>query len=294
MFSLSDKVPEYLLAKSQLVWSVTFATLFSLVFLLVSVPFSHNAWFKLGTSEAFGFTVAFILIALGLIILSKTVMFRVKGKFEMLMSHYVIWNVLEIIIVCVLYTLFTYIADDSGKIEVEGISMTNVFFNSLVYCTVSLGVPYIFSGMYFAINDKNNTIRLMNFGNVVSDETLSPVDEKKITLFDNNGILKLSVSSSNLYYIESDDNYIKVWFKDSKGVLKQYMLRCRLKTVEESFQDSDLLRCHRKYIVNMTHVKILSKEKDGYILELDDENITPIPVTKTYEESIIGRFNSSR
>ncbi len=292
MFSLSDKVPDYLLGKSQLVWNVTFAALFSLVFLLVSVPFSHNAWFKLGTSVAFGFTVAFFMIALAVVIISKTVMYKLKGRFEMLMSQYVIWNVVEIIMVCALYTAFTYFADRSGRIMLDGISLVNVFFNSLVYCAVSLGVPYIFSGMYFAINDKDNTIRLMNFGNVVSDEAISPVDEKKITLFDNNGILKLSVSSSNLYYIESDDNYIKVWYKDSKGLLKQYMLRCRLKTVEESFQDSDLMRCHRKYIVNMAHVKILSKEKDGYLLELDADKIDPIPVTKTYEESVIGRFNS--
>lgn len=292
MFSLGDKVPDYLLGKSQLVWSVTFAALFSLVFLLVSVPFSHNAWFKLGTSVAFGFTVAFFMIALAVVIISKAVMYRIKGRFEMLMSHYVIWNVTEVITVCALYTFFTFIADRSGRIMLDGISLVNVFFNSLVYCVVSLGVPYIFSAMYFAINDKDNTIRLMNFGNVVSDEAISPADEKKITLFDNNGILKLSVSSSNLYYIESDDNYIKVWYKDSKGMLKQYMLRCRLKTVEESFQGSDLLRCHRKYIVNMAHVKILSKERDGYFLELDAENIDPIPVTKTYEDSVIGRFNS--
>lgn len=292
MFSLGDKVPDYLLGKSQLVWNVTFAALFSLVFLLVSVPFSHNAWFKLGTSVAFGFTVTFFMIALAVVIISKTVMYKLKGRLEMLMSHYVIWNVVEIIMVCALYTAFTYFADRSGRIMLDGISLVNVFFNSLVYCAVSLGVPYIFSGMYFAINDKDNTIRLMNFGNVVSDEAISPVDEKKITLFDNNGILKLSVSSSNLYYIESDDNYIKVWYKDSKGLLKQYMLRCRLKTVEESFQDSDLMRCHRKYIVNMAHVKILSKEKDGYLLELDADKIDPIPVTKTYEESVIGRFNS--
>ena len=30
------------------------------------------------------------------------------------------------------------------------------------------------------------------------------------TLFDNNGSLKLSLSLDNLYYIESDDSYIKV------------------------------------------------------------------------------------
>ena len=46
-------IPEYFRAKYQLIVTVTFTALFSLVFMLVSIPFSHNAWFALGTSQAF-------------------------------------------------------------------------------------------------------------------------------------------------------------------------------------------------------------------------------------------------
>ena len=84
-----------------------------------------------------------------------------------------------------------------------------------------------------------------------------------------------------------------VWYTDSKGDLKRYMLRCRLKTVEESFRGSSLVRCHRKYIVNMDKVKVLRKEKDGYELDLDNDAISPIPITKTYSENVLSRFNNS-
>ena len=154
-------------------------------------------------------------------------------------------------------------------------------------------IPYILAGMYYAIQDKNQIIRLMNYDNVVSDEAMPVSRLEKITLFDNNGDLKLCVSASNLYYIESDDNYIVVWYTDSKGDLKRYMLRCRLKTVEESFRGCSLVRCHRKYIVNMDKVKVLRKEKDGYELDLDNDAIAPIPITKTYSENVLGRFNNS-
>ena len=147
--------------------------------------------------------------------------------------------------------------------------------------------------MYFAIQDKNQTIRLMNYSNVVLDENVTPSKLEKITLFDNSGDLKLCVSASNLYYIESDDNYIIVWYTDGKVGLKRYMLRCRLKTVEESFKGSSLVRCHRKYIVNMDKVKVLRKEKDGYELDLDNDSIPPIPITKTYSENVLGHFNSN-
>lgn len=292
MISWSDKVPGYLLGKEQLISTVNFTFFFSVVFMLVSVPFSHNAWFQLGTSEAFAYTVLFFFLSFLLISLSKRLMYKMRDRFEMRFSHYILWNLTEVIVVCALYTCFTVLADRAGLIDLDGTSLLPVFLNALVYAVVSLGIPYILAGMYFALNDKDNTIRLMNYGSVVSDETISPQAEKKITLFDNSGALKLSINSSNLYYIESDDNYIKVWYADAKGMLKQYMLRCRLKTVEESFLDSELVRCHRKYIVNMMHVKVLTRQKDGYTIELDLEDSDPIPVTKTYEENVLRRFNS--
>lgn len=58
-----DKIPRYLLGKYQLIATVTFTAFFAIVFLLVSIPFSHNAWFKLGDSVFFLFTVAFALLS---------------------------------------------------------------------------------------------------------------------------------------------------------------------------------------------------------------------------------------
>ena len=169
-------------------------------------------------------------------------------------------------------------------------SALEIFGRALLYGSIALGVPYLIAGMYFAIIDKNRIIRLMNYENVVTDEPVKADSQHKITLFDNNGSLKLSLNLDNLFYIESDDNYIKVWYTDSKGELKQYMVRCRLKTVEESFKDSGLVRCHRKYIVNIKKVAMLHKESDGYYLDLCREEIPPIAVTKTYTDSVLGYF----
>ena len=69
-------------------------------------------------------------------------------------------------------------------------------------------------------------------------------------------------------------------------------LRCRLKTIEDSFADSDLIRCHRKYIVNIRRVRMLISEKDGYAIELESDSTPRIPVSKTYEQAVLARFNS--
>ena len=285
---LLNKLPSYLLGKYQLIGTVTFAVLFAVVFLNIYIPFSDTAWFVLGGGDArtFFYTLTFVMTSIVSLIFSRMIMYRLGKTITMTYLSYMIWCILEIMGVGGIYTWITLINNpEILELPVE------IFSRSLLYGAISLGIPYLIAGMYFAIIDKNNTIRLMNFENVVTDEApRENASMQKITLFDNSGSLKLSLSLENLYYIESDDNYIKVWYTDSKTELKQYMLRCRLKTVEESFKDSGLVRCNRKYIVNIKKVSMLRKESDGYVLDLANEAIPPLPITKTYADSVLSYF----
>lgn len=280
----NHKLPGYLLGKYQLIGTVTFAVLFALVFLMLYIPFSDTAWFGLGGSVMFLLTIFYAAASILSLIVSRMLMYRSKRMFELTYAGYIVWCSMEIAFVCALYTYLTV-----EFIPVEGERNIEIFARALQNGLIALGIPYLIAGMYIAIIDKNNTIRLMSYDNVVTDEPIRP-ETQKITLFDNSGTLKMSLSPENLYYIESDDNYIKVWYTDSKGELKQYMLRCRLKTVEESFKDSGLVRCHRKYIVNIKKVKVLRKESDGYYLDLDNETIPPLSVTKTYADTVLSHF----
>ncbi len=287
---LNDKIPHYLTGKYQLIGTVTFSVLFAVVFLNIYIPYSETAWFGLANSTNFIRTVLFISLSIILLIVSRMLMYRAKKEFEIRYWMYILWGVAEIVAVSCIYLGFTTVMP-AFQHESDWIIFTRV----LPYSAISLGIPYIIAGMYFAIIDKNNTIRLMNYENVVTDEPEKPREQlKKITLFDNSGALKLSLNLDNLYYIESDDNYIKVWYTDSKGELKQYMLRCRLKTVEESFKDSGLVRCNRKYIVNIDRVATLRKESEGYFLDLENESIPPLPITKTYTDMVLKHFTEKQ
>ena len=292
MRRLLKKIPQYLREEYQLTATVVFTAFFSLVLILVSIPFSHNAWFELGTGAAFGYTASFFVIGLLVIVFSKRMMYITRNKISMNYLQYVLWNLAEVVVICLLYTMFSIRGDAAGVIRIQDPSFTNIFFNALLYCFTSLVIPYVIAGMYFAIIDKNNTIRLMNYSDTVSDEPPKTRNEKKITIFDNRGTMSLSVSLTNLYFIESDDNYIRVWYSDSSGQMKQYMLRCRLKTVEDSFSDSDLVRCHRKYIVNIAKVRILKAEKEGYKISFGIDGVGAIPISRTYEKNVLARFNS--
>ena len=285
---LFKKLPPYLLGKYQLIGTVTFSVLFAIVFLNLYIPFSDTAWFGLGNSETFDNTVVFVFLSIIMLIFSRMLMYKVNKLKELTFLEYVIWCILEIIFICAIYT----------KMTINIFHHTNhtgldIFLHALPYCSIALCIPYFMTGMYFAIIDKNKTIRLLNYENIVTDEPPKQDSLQKITLYDNSGSLRMSITLENLYYIESDDNYIKVWYTDSKGELKQYMLRCRLKTVEESFKGC-LVRCNRKYIVNIEKVKVLRKESDAYVLELDNEAIPTLPITKTYTDIVLAHFTEKQ
>lgn len=281
-------LPDYFLEKTQLSGTVTFAVLFAIVFLNIYIPFSDTAWFQLGDSAFFLFTAGFIAVSILILVASRILMYYSKRWFRMTYLVYVLWCLLEVVLICIFYTFVTIDVQ-----QPSGMTPLQIFAKAFFYGVICLVTPYTLSGMYYAILDKNRTIRLMSSKGFVSDQEPFKGVESQITLFDYTGALKLSVKSSNLYYIESDDNYIKVWYTDSRGRLKMYMLRCRLKTVEESFKGTSLIRCHRKYIVNADKVKVLRKESEGYFLDLDNDEIPPIMVTKTYAGNVLERFSQN-
>lgn len=282
---MNRKIPEYIIGKYQSIGTVTFSVLFALVFLNIYIPFSDTAWFGLGASTMFFPTIIFVISSIAILISSRITMYKTKRFLELTYLEYAVWSLFEIALISGIYTWITI---DLSITHEDGWA---IYQRSFLYVLIALGIPYILSGMYFAIIDKNNTIRLLNYENVVTDEVAKPEKTiQKITLFDNSGALKMSISPDNLYYIESDDNYIKVWYTDTKGQLQNYMLRCRLKTVEDNFKDCGLIRCNRKYIVNLSKVNMLRKENDGYVLDICNEAIPPLPVTKTYTDSVLAYF----
>jgi DNA-binding LytR/AlgR family response regulator len=69
------------------------------------------------------------------------------------------------------------------------------------------------------------------------------------------------------------------------------MFRDTLKKIEESFTGTEIVRCHRCFMVNFDKVKVIRKDKDGLKLELDNPGIRDIPVSKTYVNSVMQTFS---
>ena len=162
---INNKIPKYLLGKYQLIGTVTFSVLFAIVYLNLSIPFSDTAWFELGNSAMFLMTLAYIGIAIITLVISRMLMYRSGKVMEHTYLSYILWCIVEVMAICGLYTWLTVGVTGSGPDD-----YLEIFQRAAKYGCVSLGIPYVISGMYFAIIDKNNTIRLMNYEHVVTDE----------------------------------------------------------------------------------------------------------------------------
>jgi hypothetical protein len=123
-----------------------------------------------------------------------------------------------------------------------------------------------------------------------SSATYPENDPKIINLFDHNGILRFSIKESDLYYIISQDNYVRIHYLNN-GEMTSYMLRCPLKVIEKSIKGSSLIRCHRSYIVNISRIKVLRSEKDGFFIDMDYDGIAEIPISKSYSDTFMEHFS---
>ena len=118
-------------------------------------------------------------------------------------------------------------------------------------------------------------------------EAEEPAGEDNLIRFkDSNQKLKLAVAASSLLYVEANENYVNIVYLDGSNV-KKYQLRSSMKRLEDMLHKQGLQRCQRAFFVNPAHVTVLRKDPAGFVFaDLDTPGCPPIPVSKTYYDSL--------
>jgi len=95
----------------------------------------------------------------------------------------------------------------------------------------------------------------------------------------------LSVHTNDLLFIRGADNYAEVFYWKS-GTVKKNLLRTTLKKIPEDLPPGNpLFRCHKSYLVNMSHVKHVSGNAQGLKLHLQGTDEL-IPVSRNLTETV--------
>lgn len=270
-------IPEYLTRKGNLIRLVIFTALFALAFINIYDPFGVDSYLELSGIMLFLYSSFVILTGMLVVVVSRVVMFLYSRRRTLNYWRYVLWVFIEIMVMAFVYSIYVkfILADDRDFMEIFSASMKNT---SLV-----LLLPYTILWLYFAWQDK--TDKLQQF----EDKELPVSRPGMIPFRDEKGSLRLSVHAGDLLYIEAADNYVTVHYLH-RDKLQKFMVRNALKNYEKQFLGSNIIRCHRSYMVNLDKVKVIRKEKNGLHLELDCDPPMALLVTKTYIHGVMEAF----
>jgi DNA-binding LytR/AlgR family response regulator len=102
----------------------------------------------------------------------------------------------------------------------------------------------------------------------------------------------LTFNLPDLLFIEADDNYSTVVWKNGHGIEKK-LLRVNLKSIESQLNNSFTLRCHRSYIVNVHAISNITGNTNGYKLKILDSDFS-IPVSRPKGKEVIEKISQLR
>jgi DNA-binding LytR/AlgR family response regulator len=279
MFDFQKPIPSYLNEKQNIIRLILFTSLFALVFINAYSPFGADRWYNLTRLEFFTYSSLTILLGVLVVVISRIIMYHFCKRYSLNIWQYLIWIFAEIFSMAVVYAMFEKLFLKDARI------FSDLVKNSSRNTALVLLLPYSVLWLYFSWRDKKEQIeRLADYSPSLEST------RNMIPFYDDKGILKFSIKKENLLYLESAENYVNICYLN-KGKVSKYLLRDTLKKIEENFSGTEIIRCHRSYMVNFEKVKVIRKDRDGLKLEFDNPSVTDIPVSKTYINTVMLTFS---
>lgn len=275
------KIPEFFINKRNTIIQIVFTTIFAFVFINIYKPFGSGQWYNITQLQFFLFSGLLVIQGMVVVLLSRVIMFRVKRLRVISIKYYAMMIAMEIIVMAAFYATYEKLIIKDQRIFVD------LWYVAGGNTSLILLIPYLISSLYFAWQDKKHNLEK------VIREKASGEKQQFISFVDEKEALKLTIKTSSLFYIESSDNYVTIFYADGT-TLKKFLLRNSLKKMEELLRSYPVLRCHRFFMVNISQVKMVRRGKKGFEIEMNTPDHRIIPVTKTYEKQVEKFFNSDR
>ena len=209
-------------------------------------------------------TLMLTSILIGIVGPSRIVMYEVGQRHRVSWWQYALWSFGEVFVFSCFAALYMAL-----------IYGTYGYFPALAKCLqisfATLSYPYIIFAILLAY--------------IRPDEEMV-AEENLVRFADSTGRLKLVIAHDVILFIEAQENYVSIHYLEG-GSRKEYSLRQSMRGIEDLMARHGIIRCQRSYFVNPRHVKVLRRDKEGFIqAELDVDNNRPIPVSPKYYEQL--------
>ena len=279
---LTKRLPAYLTDRNNIVRLIVLTAAFALLFINLYSPFGVKDTLKVSKLTFFLYSSGVILTGVLVVAISRIIMFQlVRRGLVLKVYQYLLWVAAEVASMAMFYTFYELV------ILGEERSFADVFKNSVLNTSLTLLLPYSALWLYFSWHDKKKKLLEL-------EEAPDPAAIKAmIPLHDDKGVLRLSVKRSDLLYLQGSDNYVTVWYQ-SQDKLSKFLLRNTLKKMEDELLPESIIRCHRSYLINMDRVRLIKREKDGLVLELETKTAVTVPVSRTYMNQVLTAFGQEK
>ncbi|MBQ7362407.1 MAG: LytTR family transcriptional regulator [Bacteroidaceae bacterium] len=279
-----QKIPKYLLTKQNQTLMVLFVSLFAVIFINIFKPFGSEDWMTKGRftpTEYLLWSTILVSLGMSIVAISRVIMYHYSKKpvHSITILKYALWVIVELLLLSASFTVLALITSYGGASR----DPMEIYKNALKNTIFIMFIPYLIFIMYLSYQDKSAKLR------TIMEESLGNKSTSFIAFHDDRGILQLSVAKENLLYIESADNYISTWYLKN-GQLKKQLIRITLKDLSQQLADTNIVRCHRSFMVNLDQIKVLRREKENLFIELGYPGLKEIPISKTYGEEVLKRI----
>lgn len=293
-FSSSKQIPSYLVEGRNVVSLILFTTFFSLVFVNIYRPFNSTEWLpEINNWKYLLYSSLLVIIGMGTISLSRFGMhFFVRSKKSISLELYVVWMLVEVVILSFFYVLIGLWLLPAEKLSWHDMdTVLAALKKSIANTSLMLLIPYVISILVFKIRDLERQLAEMAQMKVVGANAVEQTPSDVVEFKDERGRIGLSTKVDNVLYVESADNYVVVRYLNN-SVVSELFLRNSIKKVCEDLQNTSIQRCSRSMLVNFSHVDSITKRSGELWLHLNVPDLKEIAVSRVYNDKASELFKT--
>ena len=273
-------VPKHFLKKTFLYETVAINTVFSMAFLAVYQPFSLTFWLGVDTPELLLYSAAFYFCCIIFMLASKEGFYRYESvRKELPLRSLALWMLCEFFGIAIIYLAFTFAL---------GYSMNSSLPELLIRTTgcvaLILSIPMVPTVLYAKTRDDQEEIRILRLNQAAGAKRVEGTS--LINLFDHSGALKITASQDDIFFIESQDNYVCIHYLIGDK-MENYMLRSSTQEIEEALRGTSIIRCHRSFLVNINRIKVLKHDRGRAVIVMEDKSGSEVPVSRSYYKELL-------
>ncbi len=247
---------------------IGFIGLYSAFFLSVYTPFNINQW---GSNYYF----RYVLLGITIVSISQFVLRPIFGLKTFKYYSLILWGLFEMFIMASALHVLYAIPFDTISDKVYD------YLHTIWIVNLVAAVPYVLVIMYLLFRKKISDFKDIEKNTFGANTAKS---NKLLTITGENDKVVLAIKYHQLLCVKSAGNYLEFFYLKGEKLAKE-LVRARLKELEKKIVDTNVVKVHRSYMVNVRHIASLKKTKKSYELIVQHIPDIVIPVSTGFKGS---------